>query len=56
MDFCFGRWHVPVRLEQVTVVEPFNPFQGGELDGFQRTPRPTHADQLVLLEAVDALG
>jgi hypothetical protein len=37
---------VPDRLEQSTVVEPINPFQGRERDGFEMAPRPSLADDL----------
>ena len=54
--FCFGRRHVSDRFEQWSVVEPFDPFQGGELDGFERVPRSSSADHFGLVEAVDGFG
>ena len=38
------------------MVEPVDPFQGRELDGFERSPRSAPVDLLGLVEAVDALG
>src|SRR5207245_10907776 len=54
--FGLGGRHVSDWSEQATVVEPLDPFQGGELDKFQRTPRSPSADHLGLVKAVDALG
>lgn len=33
----------------------FNPFQGGELDGFQRAPWPASPDHIGFVVAVNAL-
>ena len=38
------------------MVEPVDPFEGGELDGLERAPGPAPADDLGLVEAVDRLG
>ena len=38
------------------MVEPVDPFERGELDGFERAPWPTPVDHLGLVEAVDGLG
>src|SRR5438874_2518964 len=54
--FGLGGRHVSDWSKQATVVEPLDPFQGGELDKFQRTPRSPSADHLGLVKAVDALG
>ena len=55
---CFGLGgrDVSDRLEERSVVEPVDPFQGGELDGFERPPRPTPMDHLRLVKPVDRLG
>jgi hypothetical protein len=44
------------RLQQPAIVEPIDPFQGRELDGFERPPRPAPMDDLGLVETVDGLG
>ena len=54
--FGLGGWNVADRFEQAPVVEPVHPFQGGELDGFQASPRPASPDHFSLVEAVDRLG
>ena len=41
---------------QPPVVEPVDPFQRGELDGFQVSPRAAAPDHLGFVEAVDGLG
>ena len=38
------------------MVEPVDPFEAGELDGFERPPGPAPVDHLGLVEAVDGLG
>jgi hypothetical protein len=38
--FCLGRRDVSYRSEQAAVVEPVDPFEGRELDGPERAPRP----------------
>jgi hypothetical protein len=35
------------------MVEPVDPFQGGELDGFERAPGPPPVDHLGLVEAIN---
>ena len=52
----FGWWDVADRLQQPSVVEPVDPFQRGELDGFKRPPGSAPVDELSLVEAVDGLG
>src|SRR6202162_3667356 len=54
--FGFCRGNVTNGLQQSAMVEPVDPFQGGELDGFERAPGPTPVDYLGLVEAVDGLG
>lgn len=50
--FGLGGRNVADRLEQVPVIEPVDPFQGGEFDGFQGAPRAAAPDHLGLVEAV----
>ena len=38
------------------MVKPIDPFEGGELDGLQRSPRSAAADHLAFVETVDGLG
>lgn len=43
---------VPDRREQAAVVEPVDPFEGRELDGFERAPWPPRSDELGLGQAL----
>ena len=54
--FGLGGWNSADRFEQASIVEPVDPFQRGELDGFQASPRAASPDHLGLVEAVDGLG
>jgi hypothetical protein len=54
--FRLGGWNSADGSEQASIVEPVDPFQGGELDGFQVSPRAAAPDHLGLVEAVDGLG
>jgi hypothetical protein len=47
---------VPDRLEEAVVVEPVDPFEGGELDRFEAAPGATPMDHLGFVKAVDGLG
>ena len=38
------------------MVEPIDPFQRGELDGFKTAPRSTAMNDLSLVKAVDRFG
>ena len=38
------------------MIEPVDPFQRGELDGFEGSPRATAMDDFGLVEAVDRFG
>ena len=51
--FVFGRRDVTDRFEQSPVVEPVDPFQGGELDVVDVLPRSPSADHFGLVEPVD---
>ena len=42
--------------EQVPIVEPIDPFENGELDGFDVPPRCAPVDHLSLVKSVDDLG
>jgi hypothetical protein len=54
--FGFGWRDVSDRLQKAPVVKPIDPFEGGELDGLQRSPRSAAADHLAFVETVDGLG
>ena len=54
--FGFGRRDIPDRLQQPTIVEPVDPFEGCELDGLEAAPRPAPMNDLGLVEPVDRLG
>jgi hypothetical protein len=51
-----GWRHIADRLEEATIVEPVDPFEGSELDCLQRAPWPAPADQLSLEQAMDGFG
>jgi glycine/D-amino acid oxidase-like deaminating enzyme len=44
---------LPIGSKEATIVEPVDPFESSELDGFQRTPGPAPADDLCLKQAID---
>ena len=52
----FGRWDVAAVFVEASVVEPVDPFQGGDLDVVGGAPRSLRFDQFGLVEAVDRLG
>jgi len=54
LSFC-GR-DVSDRLEEATVVEPVDPFEGCVFDGLEAAPRTAAVDDLRLEQAVDRLG
>ena len=51
--FGFGGWDVADWLQKSAVVEPVDPFQGGELNGFEVSPWPAPVNDLGLIETVD---
>jgi hypothetical protein len=55
---CFGLGgrNSADRFEQAPAVEPIHPFQHGEFDVFQASPRSVAPDRFGLVEAVDGLG
>jgi len=54
--FGFGGRDVADRLQQPAIVEPVDPFQGGELDGLERAPWSASVDHLSLVETADGFG
>ncbi len=54
--FELGGWEVAAVLVEAAVVEPVDPFGGGDLDVVDGLPRLSGLDQLGLVEAVDGLG
>ena len=54
--FRLGRRDVADRLEETTVVEPVDPFEGGELDSLEAAPWASAVDDLGLEQAVDRFG
>ena len=55
-DFGLGGRDVPDRLEEPSVVEPVDPFEGATLDGLEAASRASAADHLGLEGPDDALG
>jgi hypothetical protein len=51
-----GWRHIADRLEEATIVEPVDPLESGELDGFQQTPWAASTDELSLEQAMDGFG
>ena len=51
-----GRRDVADGLQEPSVVEPIDPFEGGELDGLEAAPRSAPMDHLGFVEAVDGFG
>ena len=54
--FLFGRSHVANRLEQASMVEPLNPFQGRQLHRHEIAPRTPSADDFGSVQPDDRLG
>ena len=55
VGFGFGRWDVADGFKQAPVIEPVDPFEGGELDCLDASPWPAPVDHLGLVETVDRL-
>ena len=56
MFFAFDRRDIVDRGEEFPVVEPIDPFEGGEFNCFDGALRSTTVDDLGLVEADDRLG
>jgi len=54
--FELGGWDVAVGFEEAAVVEPVDPFEGGELDHLEAAPRAAPMDHLGFVKAIDGLG
>jgi hypothetical protein len=52
----FVRGYVSDGLQEPSVIEPIDPFQGGELDGLEAAPWPAPVDHLGLVETADGFG
>ena len=51
-----GRWDVADGLKESLMVEPGHPFEGGELQGFDRFPGRPAVNQFSLVQTVDGFG
>src|SRR5690242_8718379 len=51
-----GGRDVSDRPEETAVVEPVDPFEGGEFDRFEAAPGATSMDRLGFVEAIDGFG
>ena len=58
MVACLGlrRRDIAKRLQEPSVAEPADPFEGRQFDGLEAASRPAPVDDLGLVEAVDGLG
>ncbi|MCU1700464.1 MAG: hypothetical protein JWR34_6527, partial [Mycobacterium sp.] len=54
--FEFDGWDVAAVLVETSMVEPVDPFEGGDLDVLDGPPGPAWLDQFGLVEAIDRLG
>ena len=54
VDFC--RRHIADSFNQSAVLEPIDPFEGGELDRFEVTPGAALTDHLGLVQADDGVS
>jgi Integrase core domain len=52
----FGWWDVAAAFVESSVVEPVDPFQGGDLDVVGGAPGASGFDQFGFVETVDGLG
>ena len=50
--FSLSWWYVSGGLQKLSVVEPDDPFQGGELNRFEAAQRSVRMDHFSLVEAV----
>src|SRR5690606_1559643 len=51
-----SRWNITDRLKKALVIEPPDPFERGELDVFESSPRPPLADHFRFVEANHRFG
>jgi hypothetical protein len=56
VGFELGGWDGSEVVEDASVVEAVDPFEGGEFEVVVAAPWPLVADEFVLVEAVDGLG
>lgn len=56
MCLGFRRRDAADGLQQPAIVEPVDPFERGELDGFEGAPRSATTDDLGLVEPVNHFG
>ena len=54
--FSLGWRDIPDGLQEAAVVEPVDPFQCGELHGFELAPRSPAMDDVGLVKTVDRFG
>jgi hypothetical protein len=54
--FGLGGWDISDRFEQAPVVEPVDPFEGGEFHCLDAAPGGAAMDQLGLEQAIDGFG
>ena len=50
------RRYVADGLQEPSIVEPIDPFEGSELDGLEVSPWSAPVDHLSLVETVDGFG
>ena len=56
VGFELGGWDASEFVEESSVVEPVDPFEGGELEVVEAAPWSFVADEFGLVEPVDRLG
>ncbi len=56
VGFELGWWDAAEVVEDASVVEPVDPFEGGEFEVVETAPWPFVADEFCFVEAVDGLG
>jgi hypothetical protein len=54
--FCLCRRDIPDWFQKTAVVEPIDPFEHGELHGFEVAPRSPSMDDLGLVKTIDRFG
>ena len=55
MRFCLSGRDISDRFEQATIVEPIDPFEGGEFDRLGTAPRAAAVDYLGFEQVVDGI-